>query len=425
MRGIDSAGSETHRVLARDPDQHRCAARARREEGGQHRLGSSRRLDRVVDAATGRLAHRRSRLLGAPLPGDGVRRAERARDLQLLRRRRRPRRRARRRRRPPPSSADSPTPPQPITATRSPGRTPAVRQTAPTPVDTAQPTSAGDLERHVVGDRHARPLGDDARLGERREERVVVDGLAVAREPGRPVHQAAGAHRRPRGRAELRQVAQALLAAPRTTAPRRARRGRRRRRASRPARPPRRRRRPRDRAPRGSASRPCRRSRCSPSGRPRSRASRTSTSPGPGGARSSSATSSGPPVCSSTAARILTHALDGALARPGSAARELLDRDVAAHLVARLDLGQRRLCSSQIAPSLRGQRVWKTQPDGGSAALGMSPSRRIRSRCRRRSSAPPRAAPRCTGGAARRRRRSAGPSSISRPRYSTAMRSER
>src|SRR5436309_15792427 len=39
------------------------------------------------------------------------------------------------------STADNPTPPQPKTATRSPGRTPAVRQTAPTPVVTAQPTS--------------------------------------------------------------------------------------------------------------------------------------------------------------------------------------------------------------------------------------------------------------------------------------------
>ncbi len=35
-----------------------------------------------------------------------------------------------------------PTPPQPITATRSPGATPAVRQTAPVPVATAQPASA-------------------------------------------------------------------------------------------------------------------------------------------------------------------------------------------------------------------------------------------------------------------------------------------
>ena len=35
--------------------------------------------------------------------------------------------------------AESPTPPQPITATRSPGRTRAVFHTAPTPVVTAQP----------------------------------------------------------------------------------------------------------------------------------------------------------------------------------------------------------------------------------------------------------------------------------------------
>ena len=34
------------------------------------------------------------------------------------------------------------------------------------------------------------------------------------------------------------------------------------------------------------------------------------------------------------------------------------------------------------AAQARGQRVWKTQPVGGSAALGMSPSRRMRSRCR-------------------------------------------
>ena len=41
-----------------------------------------------------------------------------------------------------PSSALIPTPPQPNTATRSPGRTPAVRHTAPVPVATAQPASA-------------------------------------------------------------------------------------------------------------------------------------------------------------------------------------------------------------------------------------------------------------------------------------------
>jgi hypothetical protein len=41
-----------------------------------------------------------------------------------------------------PITAESPVPPVPITATRSPGRTPAVRQTAPTPLVTAQPSSA-------------------------------------------------------------------------------------------------------------------------------------------------------------------------------------------------------------------------------------------------------------------------------------------
>ena len=41
-----------------------------------------------------------------------------------------------------PISADRPTPPQPNTATRSPGATRAVRHAAHTPVVTAQPTSA-------------------------------------------------------------------------------------------------------------------------------------------------------------------------------------------------------------------------------------------------------------------------------------------
>ncbi|CNK80954.1 Uncharacterised protein [Mycobacterium tuberculosis] len=38
--------------------------------------------------------------------------------------------------------AAKPTPPQPITSTVSPARTPAVRITAPTPVVTPQPSSA-------------------------------------------------------------------------------------------------------------------------------------------------------------------------------------------------------------------------------------------------------------------------------------------
>jgi hypothetical protein len=33
----------------------------------------------------------------------------------------------------------------------------------------------------------------------------------------------------------------------------------------------------------------------------------------------------------------------------------------------------------QISPRQRGQRVWKTQPEGGLIALGISPERRTRS----------------------------------------------
>src|SRR5262249_59972248 len=41
-----------------------------------------------------------------------------------------------------PGTAPNPTPPQPMTSTLSPGRTAAVRITAPTPVVTPQPSSA-------------------------------------------------------------------------------------------------------------------------------------------------------------------------------------------------------------------------------------------------------------------------------------------
>ncbi len=53
-----------HGVLARDADQHRGAARARREERRQHRIRATGCLDRVVDAAAGCLDHRGRRLLG-------------------------------------------------------------------------------------------------------------------------------------------------------------------------------------------------------------------------------------------------------------------------------------------------------------------------------------------------------------------------
>ena len=67
-----------------------------------------------------------------------------------------------------PSTALSPTPPQPKTATRSPGRTPAVFQTTPMPVVTAQPTRAamssgiaGSMRTHDRAGTTARSANDE------------------------------------------------------------------------------------------------------------------------------------------------------------------------------------------------------------------------------------------------------------------------
>ena len=64
-----------------------------------------------------------------------------------------------------------------------PARTPAVRQTAPVPVATAQPASAAisNGTPSGIGMQHA--AGTIVALGEGGEERVVVDRLAGAREP--------------------------------------------------------------------------------------------------------------------------------------------------------------------------------------------------------------------------------------------------
>ena len=60
---------------------------------------------------------------------------------------------------------------------------------------------------------------------------------------------------------------------------------------------------------------------------------------------------------------------------------ELVDRDVAAHEVARARPPRGAAPAPRRSrPRLRGQRVWKTQPDGGSAALGISPSSLMRGR---------------------------------------------
>ena len=136
-------------------------------------------------------------------------------------------------------------------------------------------------------------------------------------------------------------------------------------------RPPPRPRRPRGRARPGSASRRCRRSRSGRSGTRRSRAgARAPRAPGAGRARAR------PPRGdrrSQAGVRLIARstALEPA---------QLLERDVAAHQVAGSTSTSGGSVVSQIAPSLRGQRVWKTQPEGGSAALGISPSSRIRSR---------------------------------------------
>ena len=80
-----------------------------------------------------------------------------------------------------PLMAARPTPPQPITATVSPGRTFEVWITAPTPVVTPQPISAGAVERHVLADRDAGVLVDQHLLGEGRQ---VEELVASARRPG-------------------------------------------------------------------------------------------------------------------------------------------------------------------------------------------------------------------------------------------------
>ena len=217
-----------------------------------------------------------------------------------------------------PSTALIPTPPQPNTATRSPGRTPAVRQTAPVP---GGHRAAGDrrhVEADVVGDRDAARGRHDGVRRERGEERVVVDGRAAARQPRRPVEQSAVAHARPRARAEVLEAARALGAARRRTASTRAS----------PWRPARGRRTP---APTASTtpapscpSTAGQRVGAVPSIALKSEwqtplaCSRTRTSPGPGGASSSSCTASSPRASSSTAARIVV--VTARAASPGPAA---------------------------------------------------------------------------------------------------------
>ena len=59
---------------------------------------------------------------------------------------------------------------------------------------------------------------------------------------------------------------------------------------------------------------------------------------------------------------------------------------------------------TQISPTIRGHRVWKTQPDGGSARSGSRPRGGCAPAPRPRGWAPRKEAPPCTGGVARRKR---------------------
>ena len=84
-----------------------------------------------------------------------------------------------------PSRAARPTPPSPNTATLSPGRTPAVLKTAPTPVSTAQPNSAAISAGRCGGTRTAEAGGDHRLRGEARNPQVLVQRRARAVAPGR------------------------------------------------------------------------------------------------------------------------------------------------------------------------------------------------------------------------------------------------
>jgi hypothetical protein len=132
--------AERHlRVLAADADDGRDAAAAGRRPRAADRLGQADAVEGVVGAAPVRQAADLLGELAARLEHVGG--AERAGELELVGERSTtmtwpaPASRA-------PCTTDRPTPPSPTTSTDWPSRTAAVLSTAPTPVMTAQPTSA-------------------------------------------------------------------------------------------------------------------------------------------------------------------------------------------------------------------------------------------------------------------------------------------
>ncbi len=178
-----------------------AGVRSPRTRGRRRRREVANGLDRVAVARRPPRASRRARARARASPA-----------------RRRRRRSCARRRSLQPWTTFSPTPPQPTTATVSPGRTRAVLSAAPTPVMTAHPISASSRQRERRIDRDRRPRrarptarrtttccsgGSAARLAVEAARTVlqgrVVPGdvLAAVRQPARALA-AAAAVRKPR-----------------------------------------------------------------------------------------------------------------------------------------------------------------------------------------------------------------------------------
>ena len=257
-------------------------------------------------------------------------------------------------------------------------------------------------QRHRARRRHDRELARSTRPSGRAGARSRRARAAARCRPS--------ASRRRRGGPPSRTASGARPGRPgrrRTTGRSRTRRGRRRRRRPRPRRPPRRRPRPRGRAPSATVRRrAARRQGARRSDTRPAAATRTSTSPRRGGASTTVSTDTGRPGSRSTAARIWTGSDDdiassgsltdasprrsavsvdmdhrqrlrGGRARPGCGAAPRAGCDSGSRGRARRSSSSGSVVS-QISPILRGQRVWNTQPLGGLAALGISPSRRMR-----------------------------------------------
>ena len=303
MRGIGSAGNVSIASARGDADQHRGAARAGREERRQRRLGPPGRLDRVVDPAAADASRTRSAVASAS-PAHATAcvapSASRRRELSCAHVDRDDRLGAGRRPRPAARSSRR---------RRSRSRDPVARAARPRCARRrrcrSRPRSRRARRRRTArrrGSGCSTRAGTTARSANVERKRVVVDRLAVARQPRRAVEQPAVTHPAQAVAHRCGRSRRHSLAAPARRAARRARRAC-------PGAAPR----PRPTASTTPApswpSTAGQRVAAVPSIALRSEwqtplaCRRTSTSPGPGGASSSSVTSSGAPTRSRTAAR--------------------------------------------------------------------------------------------------------------------------